>query len=156
MNLTAKEYRFCINYTLNPNTIGNGSASAIAAGYSDRTSRAIASQLLRRDRVNQLIKKLRNDQREDLKISFDKLLLDQVMKKNLFKELVELAQKDGPFTDKESLLFNRLKDVVGSLSNINKADEIICKMLGFYEKHNRQKGKKKKQFFVIAGQRVEF
>ncbi|MGH7545013.1 MAG: terminase small subunit [Gemmatimonadota bacterium] len=57
--LTAKEHRFVDAYVLEPGTIGNGAASARAAGYAPKHAARIAHKVLRRPLVQQEIAKVR-------------------------------------------------------------------------------------------------
>lgn len=53
--LTEMQARFVIAYTANMETFGNGTRSAIAAGYSPRTARVQAQQLLALEHVQHAI-----------------------------------------------------------------------------------------------------
>ena len=54
-NLTELQAKFVIAYTANMETFGNGTGSAIAAGYSPRSARVQAQQLLAKEHVQNAI-----------------------------------------------------------------------------------------------------
>jgi phage terminase small subunit len=62
MTLTAKQARFVAEYVRCP----NGTQAAIAAGYSQRTARAIASENLRKPSIREEIANLERSQQERL------------------------------------------------------------------------------------------
>lgn len=61
--------------------------------------------------------------------TFDKQVKDQLRKKEIFEMLVELGTKEE-LTEKEKERFDRLQCII-SINGINKADDILNKMLGY-------------------------
>lgn len=76
--LTAREERFVGEYVAGAvdDVRGNGVRSAIAAGYSTKTAKAIASELLRRPRVKAAIKAAQKRIAARLDLSAEKTLGD--------------------------------------------------------------------------------
>lgn len=77
--LTLLQERFCAEYVIDY----NGSAAAIRAGYSEKTARAKASQLLKDSRILAKISKFQEEQTRRLCLSADWVV----------KELVETYKK---------------------------------------------------------------
>ena len=84
--LTVKQDKFVREYA----KTGNGTQSAIKAGYSRKSSKVIASQTLTNVNVADAVMKLRQRTAERLDISRDKLLNDVA-------HIAEQAQVDGEF-----------------------------------------------------------
>ena len=85
--------------------------------------------------------------KEEHGITFLTQLNDQLAKKQLYAQLVKMAAKDK-LDPLEEDKFKRLKDIV-KLGDVNKADDMINKLLGFYEEHNKQRRSKETEKQVI-------
>lgn len=69
-NMTEKQKIFCKEYLIDM----NGSRAAIAAGYSEESSRAIASELLTKPNIQSYIQNLMDERSKRLDITADKVL----------------------------------------------------------------------------------
>jgi len=75
--LTPKQENFCIHYTtIGGETFGNGTKSAIAAGYSEKSAYSQASTLLKSPKIQQRIKDLHAENMSRNNITVDKVLAD--------------------------------------------------------------------------------
>ncbi|MHC5075187.1 MAG: terminase small subunit, partial [Planctomycetota bacterium] len=75
--LTAKQESFCINYTsIGSETFGNGTKSAIEAGYSEKSAYSQASALLKNPKVRERIKNLHAENMGRNNMTVDKVLAD--------------------------------------------------------------------------------
>jgi phage terminase small subunit len=83
-NLTVKQDKFAREYV----KTGNGTQAAIAAGYSQHSAPAIASENLRKPEVSEAVRSLRLRLAERLDISRDRLL-------NNVAHIAEQAQIEG-------------------------------------------------------------
>lgn len=92
----------------------NGTQAAIRAGYSQRNADKIASQLLGKTRVREMIDKAQNERAERLNLDADWVVRNF---RNLYLEA--LAAKD--------------------FSAAARCLENLAKHVGLFEKHNRQK-----------------
>lgn len=75
-------------------------------------------------------------------VTLESQILDQLAKKELYAMLVKMALKDK-LDPLEEDKYKRLKDIV-KLADVNKADDMLNKMIGTYERHNEQKKPKEK------------
>lgn len=75
--LTQKQDSFCVHYTtIGAETFGNGTKSAIAAGYSEKGAYARGSELLRNRKVIDRISELHKENMQRNMITVDKVLAD--------------------------------------------------------------------------------
>jgi phage terminase small subunit len=75
--LTPKQESFCIHYTtIGAETFGNGTKSAITAGYSEKGAYARGSELLRNRKVRERINELHAENMSRNNITVDKVLAD--------------------------------------------------------------------------------
>ena len=84
--LTPKEVVFVAEYVID----GNGTRAAIAAGYSERSARKIATEALRRPRVQAALKAAKAKVMARLQLSADKVLGD-------IERIANKAEKAGEF-----------------------------------------------------------
>jgi phage terminase small subunit len=89
--LTAREGRFVLEYL----KTGNGTEAARLAGYSERTARVQAGQLLKRPRVQAALQALRQDRTERLQLDADWIVqrLAQIVERCL--QSVAVVDRDG-------------------------------------------------------------
>lgn len=74
---TLKQESFCVHYTtIGSETFNHGTKSAIAAGYSEKSTHVAASRLLRRDKVRKRIMELHQEYMQRNMITVDKVLAD--------------------------------------------------------------------------------
>jgi phage terminase small subunit len=75
--LPAKRESFCVNYTtIGAETFGNGTKSAIAAGYSENSAYSQASALLKNPEIRQRVQELHAENMSRNLITVDKVLAD--------------------------------------------------------------------------------
>ena len=90
--LTQKQDSFCIHYTtIGAETFGNGTKSAIAAGYSEKGAYARGSELLRNRKVAERILELHKENMQRNMITVDKVLADLEHDKLLAREARQYA-----------------------------------------------------------------
>lgn len=122
--MTDQKKRFCDRYfeTL------NGSQSAIYAGYSEKTARQIAHNLLQEDEVEEYLQSLRAEAAEKSGINRDWIM-------DRFKHISDSCVQAVPVLDHEGLPTGEYKF---DSSGANKATEMLGKILGVFEKDNEQ------------------
>lgn len=140
--LSVKRKRFCEEYVKSL----NGNEAAILAGYSKKTARNKASNLLARPEVASYLKQLQDEIAKRNEITIDELIRDLVEMKNL--DVADLYDEDGLSVDISQLpaSFTRcIQEVIETKSGLkikfySKLDAIekLAKHLGFYEKDNNQ------------------
>jgi len=75
--LTPKQEIFCVHYTtIGSETFSNGTKSAIASGYSEKSAYSQASTLLKNPKIQQRIKELHTENMSRNNITVDKVLAD--------------------------------------------------------------------------------
>jgi hypothetical protein len=82
---------------------------------------------------------------------------DQLKKKKALEKVFDLAQKEV-LSEKEEALLKRMSNVIRT-ADVNKADEILIKLLGLYEAEKidiTTDGEKVRNVFMIGGKEVEF
>ena len=85
------------------------------------------------------------------------LIDDQLKKKKALDKVFELAQKEV-LNEKEEELLKRMSNVIRT-ADVNKADEILIKMLGLFEPEKldvKSEGEEIKNVFMIGGKEVKF
>lgn len=70
--LTDKQKKFCKEYVIDY----NGTQAAIRAGYSEKTAKVQASQLLREEKILTVIKSYQKEQMQELCLSEEKVIND--------------------------------------------------------------------------------
>ena len=70
--LTEKQKKFCKEYVIDY----NGTQAAIRAGYSEKTAKVQASQLLREEKILTTIKNLQKEQMQELCLCEEKVIKD--------------------------------------------------------------------------------
>lgn len=136
--LTDKQEAFCQEYLLDL----NATQAAIRAGYSESTAQEQGSRLLSNVIVASRVRELMSGRAERVQVDADWVLgrLIEISNKCMEakaimvfdpvdKRLVQKATPDG------DLLYEF------DSSGANKATELIGKHLGFFEQHQKQKGK---------------
>jgi len=140
--LNNKRKRFCEEYVKNL----NGNEAAILTGYSKKTARNVASNLLAMPEVKEYVEILQDEIAKRNEITIDELIQDLAEMKNI--NIADLYDEDGLLIDISQLpaSFTRcIQEVVETKSGLkikfySKLDAIekLAKHLGFYEKDNEQ------------------
>jgi len=140
--ISAKRKRFCDEYIKSL----NGNEAAILAGYSKKTARNKASNLLTMPEVAKYLDQLQAKVAKRNEITIDELIQDLAEMKNI--DVADLYDEDGLLIDISQLpaSFTRcIQEVIETKSGLkikfySKLDAIekLAKHLGFYEKDNEQ------------------
>lgn len=131
-NMKHKWKRFADEYLLDM----NASRAYVAAGYSSKTPDKNAYKMLDNEEIKEYIKAKQTEYRKSLDIDKQKML-DMLMSEiNLFNEIKALAQKDD-LTEEEEFKFARLTTLLKA-SDINKARDMINKLIGAYEAEKQE------------------
>ena len=123
--LNDKQKQFCEEYIIDL----NGTQAAIRAGYSKKTARAIANELLTKLDIREYICELKNKRSERVKYSQDELMRDILEVKNRCMQANPVLDKEGNETGVWKFDSN----------GANKALDMLAKHVGFYETDNKQK-----------------
>ena len=123
--LNEKQKQFCEEYIIDL----NGTQAAIRAGYSKKTARAIANELLTKLDIQEYICELKNKRSERVKYSQDELMRDILEVKNRCLQANPVLDKEGNETGIWKFDSN----------GANKALDMLAKHVGFYETDNKQK-----------------
>ena len=123
--LNEKQKQFCEEYIIDL----NGTQAAIRAGYSAKTARAIANELLTKLDIQEYICELKNKRSERVKYSQDELMRDILEVKNRCLQANPVLDKEGNETGVWKFDSN----------GANKALDMLAKHVGFYETDNKQK-----------------
>lgn len=123
--LNEKQKQFCEEYIIDM----NGTQAAIRAGYSKKTARAIANELLTKLDIQEYIQKLKNKRSDRVKYSQDELMRDILEVKNRCLQANPVLDKEGNETGVWKFDSN----------GANKALDMLAKHVGFYETDNKQK-----------------
>ena len=123
--LNEKQKQFCEEYIIDL----NGTQAAIRAGYSKKTARAIANELLTKLNIQEYICELKNKRSERVKYSQDELMRDILEVKNRCMQANPVLDKEGNETGIWKFDSN----------GANKALDMLAKHVGFYETDNKQK-----------------
>lgn len=108
--------------------LNNGTKAAIAAGYSEKSARSQASQLLVVEEIEEYIEERR---KEISKIS----LVDAAWVQTRFKEISDRCMTAEPVMSQGLPTGEYEFDSSGA----NKATEMLGKIIGIFEKDNKQK-----------------
>ena len=120
-----KQKQFCEEYIIDL----NGTQAAIRAGYSKKTARAIANELLTKLDIQEYIQNIKNERSERVKYSQDELMRDILEVKNRCMQANPVLDKEGNETGIWKFDSN----------GANKALDMLAKHVGFYETDNKQK-----------------
>lgn len=123
--LNEKQKQFCEEYIIDL----NGTQAAIRAGYSKKTARAIANELLTKLDIQKYIQEIKNERSERVKYSQDELMRDILEVKNRCMQANPVLDKEGNETGIWKFDSN----------GANKALDMLAKHVGFYETDNKQK-----------------
>lgn len=106
----------------------NGTQSAIYAGYSEETAKQQAWQLLQREEIQDYLQKMRAEYSEKSGISREWVI-------ERFKEVSDRCIQAEPVLDKHGMETGEYRfDSAG----VNKATEMLGKIIGIFEKDNDQ------------------
>lgn len=90
--LTPKQDSFCVHYTtIGAETFSNGTKSAIAAGYSEKSAYSQACNLLKNPKIQQRIKELHAENMSRNNITIDKVLADLEHDKLMARQVGQYA-----------------------------------------------------------------
>ena len=123
--LNEKQKQFCEEYIIDL----NGTQAAIRAGYSKKTARSIANELLTKLDIQEYICELKKKRSERVKYSQDELMRDILEVKNRCMQANPVLDKEGNETGVWKFDSN----------GANKALDMLAKHVGFYETDNKQK-----------------
>lgn len=123
--LTDKQERFCLEYVID----SNSTQAAIRAGYSKKTARTIASQLLTKLNIKARIEELQEKTAKKLELDREGTIRKSIEITELFDEVARLAMLDDP-TLEEELKYARLVNIIKA-SDSNKAIDTILKANGW-------------------------
>ena len=125
------------------------------------TARVNAHRVVHDERMQEYIDIRKAEIRQELEdkhgVTRYTMIEDQLKKKRALDKVFELSEKEV-LTSKEEDLLKRMSAIIRT-SDVNKADEILIKMLGLYESEKidiTTDGESVKQVFVIGGKEVEF
>lgn len=126
--MTPIQKKFCDQYLI----LNNASKAAIAAGYSEKTSRQKAYQLLCNEEIEKYIEERRQQ-------ASDQALVDAAWVQKRFKDISDRCMQAEPvmqYVDGEYVESGEYKF---DSSGANKATENLGKIIGVFEKDNKQK-----------------
>ena len=126
--MNEKQKRFADHYLV----LNNGTKAAIAAGYSEKTARIKASQLLVLEDVELYIEERRK------KIS-EVSLIDAAWVQNRFKDISDRCMTAVPVMIFDGTKMIESGEYKFDSSGANKATENLGKLIGAYVKDNEQK-----------------
>jgi hypothetical protein len=109
------------------------------------------------DYIEQRKAEIRDEMERKHGVTRYSLIDDQLKKKKALDVVFELAQKEV-LTAKEEDLLKRMSSVIRT-ADVNKADEILIKMLGLFEAEKvdvTSQGEEVKNVFMIGGKEVKF
>lgn len=122
--LKVKQKQFCEEFIID----FNGTQAAIRAGYSKKTARSIANELLTKLDIQAYIKELIENRNKRTKITQDEVV-------NKIIEVVEVCTQKVEETDENGNTVEKMLDVNGA----NKALDMLMKHTGGYDLDNKQK-----------------
>ena len=109
------------------------------------------------DYIEQRKAEIRDEMERKHGVTRYSLIDDQLKKKKALDKVFELSQKEV-LTAKEEDLLKRMSSVIRT-ADVNKADEILIKMLGLFEAEKvdvTSQGEEVKNVFMINGKEVKF
>jgi hypothetical protein len=109
------------------------------------------------DYIEQRKAEIRDEMERKHGVTRYSLIDDQLKKKKALDKVFELAQKEV-LSEKEQDLLKRMSAVIRT-ADVNKADEILIKMLGLFEPDKvdvTTDGEELKNVFMIGGKEVKF
>ncbi len=128
---------------------------------SNETAKVNATKILQTPEIVEYVdkkqEKIRMKAEKEHGVTREKMIKDQLDKKSIMSDLFELASKEK-LSEAENEKFKRLSSLIKT-SDINKTDELLIKMLGFFESEKidiTSDGDKVKNIFMIGGKEVEF
>lgn len=91
-----REAAFCVYFTtIGSETFGDGTQSATAAGYSEKSAHVAASRLLKRDKVRKRILELHTKNMQENMITVEKVLADLEHDKIMARKVGQYAVAKG-------------------------------------------------------------
>lgn len=123
--LTDKQERFCREYV----RFFNGTQAAIDAGYSKKTAYSIANENLNKPEIQKFIQELQAPKNEELGISANYITEN-------IKNIGERCMQAQPVLDKDG---NETGEYKFDANAALKAQELLGKRIGYFEKDNDQR-----------------
>jgi len=134
--LTSQQKQFADEYL----TDLNATRAAIRAGYSEKSARSKASQLLDDPDIHAYVSERQKRVSDKLGITLEKVLMN-------FAEIYQRSMQADPVIDFEG---NPTGEYKFDATNANRANENMGKHLGFYEKDNEQSALKIPQSIPVT------
>tara|TARA_R110000744_G_scaffold314830_1_gene421853 strand:- start:330 stop:848 length:519 start_codon:yes stop_codon:yes gene_type:complete len=97
----------------------------------------LASNLFKRENVQEYYKIRMVEYREEMDMSKQRMLDRLVKLDNLYEELLDFATRMDPLTDAEEERVSRMKTMLSS-REIAKTRDMLMKMLGYYEAERKE------------------
>jgi len=160
--LSQKEEFFCRQYIID----FNGQRSAEKAGYSKRTARSKASQLLTKVNIQEFITKLKDKRAEKVEVTADDVLRQlKILSNSNIADYVEFVEKEVIEKTTEGVKTHKVKELEFKTFDKLTPDQLLCiesikntkfgielklhgkdwtiekinRHIGFYDKDNKQK-----------------
>lgn len=141
MVLTDKQKKFCKEYVIDY----NGTQAAIRAGYSEKTAKVQASQLLREEKILTTIRNLQKEQMQELCLCEEKVIKDlcSILIRCMSAEpVMEWDYEEHDYVKTGEYQF----DSKGAL----KAIELLGKHLGMFNKNDGSRSEDNDDGFLEA------
>lgn len=133
--LNEKQKKFCNEYLIDL----NATQAAIRAGYSKKTAYSMASENLRKPEIQKYIQELQEGIKKRNRISQDEIIQDLIEIKNRCMQNVPVMYFDKVKKEWKQVGADDGEPLYKFDSNgANKALDQLCKILGAYEKDNKQ------------------
>lgn len=125
--LSARQKLFCDEYLISM----NASNAATKAGYSEASSKEIACANLKKPHIKDYIQNKQKASMKKFELTRDAILTRLNERSLLMGEIQRLSLKES-LTKEEKAKLKRLTEIM-KMSDANKSDEMIARMLGFNE-----------------------
>ena len=138
--LNERQKRFCKEYIKDY----NGTQSAIRAGYSKKSSREIASEMLTKPNIQAYLQTLQKKQSERLELKADFVIKEILEAQKLLSKKVTKKNYNRVLQEHENVLDDDGKPIIEQVDALNnlKALDMLGKVAGIYEVDNSQKADK--------------
>ena len=157
---TRRKYELVIDGYLSNLTMAAASME-VYPNSSLATARIEGWKVIHNEKMSDYIEQRKAEIRDEMErkhgVTRYSLIDDQLKKKKALDKVFELAQKEV-LNEKEEELLKRMSNVIRT-ADVNKADEILIKMLGLFEPEKldvTSEGEEIKNVFMIGGKEVKF
>ena len=157
---TRRKYELVIDGYLSNMTMSEA-YMLVYPNYSLATARIEGWKVIHNEKMADYIEQRKAEIRDEMErkhgVTRYSLIDDQLKKKKALDAVFELAQKEV-LSEKEQDLLKRMSAVIRT-ADVNKADEILIKMLGLFEPDKvdvTTDGEELKNVFMIGGKEVKF